>query len=70
MPEFIKDGYNGFLVPKKIEAYIEKINFFKKNRSELIRMGENARKTILEDWTWKKQSERYRNMFNSIFERI
>jgi len=69
MPEFIIDGYNGFIVPKKIDAYVEKINYFKENRDELIRMGNNARKTVLEDWTWTKQSEHYRNMFNSIFER-
>lgn len=69
MPEFIIDGYNGFIVPKKIDAYVDRINFFKNNRDELIRMGENARKTVLEGWTWAKQSEHYRKMFNSIFER-
>jgi glycosyltransferase involved in cell wall biosynthesis len=69
MPEFIKDGYNGFIVPRKIGAYVDKINYFKKNRHELIRMGENARKTILEGWTWKIQAENYRKMFRSIFEK-
>jgi len=69
MPQFIKDGYNGFIVPRKIEAYVEKINYFKNNRSELIRMGNNARKTIEEDWTWEKQSERYRKMFHDILGR-
>jgi glycosyltransferase involved in cell wall biosynthesis len=68
MPELIKDGYNGFLVPRKIEAYVEKIKYFKNNRDELIRMGNNARKTILEGWTWKHQSENYRKMFRDIFE--
>lgn len=67
MPEFIEDGYNGFIVPKSIDAYVEKIDYFKKNRKELIRMGENARKTVLENWTWKKQSENYREMFRKIF---
>jgi glycosyltransferase involved in cell wall biosynthesis len=69
MPEFIKDGYNGFIVPKNVDAYVEKINYFRENRDELIRMGENARKTVLEGWTWAKQSEHYRKMFHSIFER-
>jgi spore maturation protein CgeB len=69
MPQLIKDGYNGFIVPKKIGAYVEKIRYFKKNRDELIRMGENARKTILEGWTWEKQSENYRKMFRKIFEK-
>lgn len=67
MPEFIEDGYNGFIVPKKINAYVEKINYFKNNRDELIRMGENARKTVEEGWTWKIQSENYRKMFRTIF---
>lgn len=68
MPEFIKDGYNGFIVPRKIGAYVEKIRYFQNNRKELIRMGNNARKTILEGWTWEKQSENYREMFRNIFE--
>lgn len=67
MPEFIIDGYNGFLVERKIGAYVDKIRYFQKNRSELIRMGNNARKTILENWTWKKQAENYRSMFKTIF---
>jgi glycosyltransferase involved in cell wall biosynthesis len=68
MPELIKDGYNGFIVPRKIGAYVEKIKYFKENRDELIRMGENARKSILAEWTWKHQSERYRSMFKDIFD--
>lgn len=67
MPNLIKDGYNGFIVPRKIDAYVEKINYFKNNRDELIRMGNNARKTIEEGWTWKIQSENYRRMFREIF---
>jgi len=67
MPEFIIDGYNGFLVPRKIGAYVDKIRYFQQNRNELIRMGNNARKTIEEGWTWKIQSENYRKMFRSIF---
>ena len=67
MPEFIKDGYNGFLVDRKIGEYVNKIKYFKNNRKELIRMGNNARKTVLEDWTWKKQAENYRKMFKKVF---
>ena len=66
MPEIIKDGYNGFLVEKNVDAYVEKIEYFKNNRDELIRMGRNARKSILNGWTWKEQSENYRTMFRTI----
>jgi glycosyltransferase involved in cell wall biosynthesis len=67
MPELIVDGWNGFIVPRKIGAYIEKIKYFKENRDELIRMGKNARKSIEEGWTWKIQAENYRKMFKDIF---
>ena len=67
MPEFIKDGWNGFLVERKISAYVEKLKYFQNNRDELIRMGINARKTVEREWTWKIQSENYRSMFRKIF---
>jgi glycosyltransferase involved in cell wall biosynthesis len=67
MPEFIRDGYNGFLVDKNINAYVEKITYLKNNRDKLIEMGNNARKTVEEGWTWKIQSYNYRNMFREIF---
>ncbi len=66
MPEFIKDGWNGFLVDKEIGAYVEKIKWLKKNRSKMIEMGENARKTVEKSWTWGMQSENYRQMFKEV----
>lgn len=69
MPEFIENGYNGFLVEKKVDAYVEKINYLRNNRDKLIEMGQNARKTVEEDWTWKIQAERYRVMFRDALER-
>jgi glycosyltransferase involved in cell wall biosynthesis len=46
MPELIKDGYNGFLVERKVGAYVEKLEYLRKNRDHLVEMGKNARKTI------------------------
>lgn len=63
MPEFIVDGYNGFLVEKKIGAYVEKIKWFKANPEKVVEMGKNARQTAIDGWTWKIQSENYRKMF-------
>jgi glycosyltransferase involved in cell wall biosynthesis len=70
MPEFIVDGYNGFLVPRNIEAYVEKLLYLKHNRTHLVEMGKNARKTIETGWTWKIQAENYRKMFRSIINSI
>jgi glycosyltransferase involved in cell wall biosynthesis len=66
MPEFIVDGYNGFLVKKDVNEYIDKLNYLNENREMLKIMGENARKTIEDGWTWKIQSDNYRQMFKDI----
>ncbi len=63
MPEFIKNGVNGFLVEKKINNYVKKIKWFRSHKEEMSEMGKNARRTIEEEWTWKIQSEKYRKMF-------
>jgi spore maturation protein CgeB len=66
MPELIKDGYNGFLVDREVDKYVEKLLYLKNNRDKLIEMGKNARKSIEEGWTWKIQAENYRKMFQTI----
>ena len=66
MPEFIKDGWNGFLVDRSLKSYIDKLEYLDKNRDHLVEMGKNARKTIEEGWTWKIQAENYRKMFKEI----
>jgi len=63
IPEFVKDGVNGFLVERKVEAYVDKLNWLKTHREECKQMGIEARKTIEEGWTWKIQTENYRKMF-------
>lgn len=66
MPEFIKNGYNGFLVDLNVESYVEKLKYLNENRDKLKEMGANARKTVEEGWTWKIQAENYRKMFHEI----
>lgn len=66
MPEFIKDGINGFLVEKKIDDYVEKIEWCRKNKSKVAKMGMEARKTVEKEWTWAIQAERYRKMFREV----
>ena len=67
MPEFIQDGVNGFLLDKRdVSAYIERLNLLNNDRELLKKMGENARKTVEREWTWKHQAEGYRRMFKSI----
>lgn len=66
MPEFIKDGVNGFLVPRKSPAYAEKLRRLVKDRKLLAEMGKQARATVEEQWTWEIQAENYRKMFREV----
>jgi len=52
MPELIQNGVNGFLVKPIVEDFTEKILYLKNNPTVLAQMKIDARKTILEDWTW------------------
>jgi glycosyltransferase involved in cell wall biosynthesis len=70
MPEFIQDGVNGFLIERKVEDYVEKLNYLKNNKELCYEMGQNARKTIEEGWTWTIMAENYRSMFWDILKKI
>jgi glycosyltransferase involved in cell wall biosynthesis len=70
MPEFIVDGYNGFLINRDVKEYVEKLKLLNEDKELCYEMGQNARKTIEENWTWKIQAENYRRMFWDILGKI
>jgi glycosyltransferase involved in cell wall biosynthesis len=66
VPEFA-NGVNGVVVKKRdITNYIDIINHLKDKRSRVIEMGNHARETVVNGWTWAHQSENYRSMFRSV----
>lgn len=68
VPEFIKDGYNGFIVNLDVDEYIEKINWMKNHPKETEKMGKEARKTVLDGWTWKHSIAYEKNALDTILE--
>lgn len=50
-PEFVTNGYNGFVVEKKVDAYVEAIRWFRNNPDKVYEMGQNARAEIERAWT-------------------
>jgi len=69
MPEFIENGKEGFLIPRKIEAYVEALNWMKNNPIKCERMGIRARKKIEEEWCWKETLNRYeRSALKAVLE--
>ena len=70
MPEFIKKGVNGMLLPDlKIRRYVNKLSWLKNNQKRAWEMGKEARKTILNDWTWLKViNNNERNIFRKVID--
>lgn len=57
---FIEDGFNGlFYKAGDIEDLILKIKYLKDNPHESLRMGENGRRRVIEEWNSEKQQEKY-----------
>jgi glycosyltransferase involved in cell wall biosynthesis len=52
--QVIKNGDNGILLSKK-DDFIERLKFFSENKSELARMGKNANKFVLENFSVTEQ---------------
>lgn len=68
IPEQIQNGYNGFLVEvKNIEMLSEKIDYLLRNETEMIKMGKNGRKKIIEDHlSWEGYAKRVNNIYQEL----
>lgn len=67
MPEIVDNGKNGFIVPPNDPKSLEeKIRYFLNNPEESKRMGDNARKKILEDFTWDAVAKRCLKGYNEL----
>lgn len=66
VPEFIEHGVNGFLLEKDFQIYVDTLKWLKNHRKECREMGKQARETVKQNWTWKIQSENYRNLFEFV----
>jgi teichuronic acid biosynthesis glycosyltransferase TuaC len=68
IPEQLKDGYNGFLVePKNPDMLAEKIIYLLDNENEMIRMGKNGRKRIIEmGWTTEEYAKKIVDIYKKL----
>jgi len=67
IPLAVKDGVNGlFIRPRNSKEIVEKVNFLLKNDEIRQKMGERARKTILERFSWEKIARRYERIYEEF----
>jgi glycosyltransferase involved in cell wall biosynthesis len=67
--EVVRDGIEGFVIkPKDVDSLKEKIEYFYSNPDEIRRIGKNARKRIISNFTWEHYSKRVADAYEHIYE--
>lgn len=63
----VKDGYNGYLVrPRNATEIAEKVNKLLADKALRDRMGERARQTVIERFTWDKVTKRFERLYEKF----
>lgn len=64
IPLAVKDGVNGFFVrPRNVKEIAEKVNILLSNEQLRKKIGERARQTIVERFTWEEIAVRFERMY-------
>jgi len=67
IPEAIEDGRNGILIEPDVDEIIEKIECLLENREFAEELGENAKKTAEEKFTWEKTINKFVEIYSKIY---
>jgi len=71
IPEMVKDGETGFVISSfNPEDYAEKVKLLLKNNTLRWKLGENARKRVLSQFTWEKVTDKIINGIQNYFNNI
>lgn len=68
MPEFVRDGENGFFVTRNVADVASKLGRLRDDPELREAMGHSARATA-EAWDWRHQARRYAEMFAAVLAR-
>ncbi len=63
IPEAIKDGVNGILVESDENKIAEQIDYLITNKEIAQKLGEEAKKSAIERFTWKKTADKYIDLY-------
>ncbi len=63
--ELINDGENGFLVEPTVDAFAERLFWCREHPDQVRAMGDAARQTVVDHWTWKRRAQVYAQLFEA-----
>lgn len=67
IPLMVKENFNGLFVrPRNPKEISQKVNFLLRNDAIRIRMGNKARLTVEEKFTWERIAGKYERMYQQF----
>ncbi len=63
IPELIESGHNGILVEPSVDEIACAIDYLLQNRGIAARLGENARRTAKNKFTWEKSANKFLELY-------
>lgn len=70
IPSLVDEGNTGFLIsPGDLKALVEKLGTLIRDRELASHFGQNARKKIIEKFSWQKQADQYDKILRSTMVR-
>ena len=65
--EYVVDGQNGFFIPKKNpNKLLKKLEYLKNNPVARAKLGKNARKTIVDNYSWEKTGKGIKEVIDGL----
>lgn len=66
LPEVVKDGKTGFVLPLEPKFWAEKINLLAKNEKLRSNMGKSAREYVLKNFSWEQAAKKQLAAFQKL----
>jgi glycosyltransferase involved in cell wall biosynthesis len=66
IPEVIEDGKNGLLVDSEPKIIAQRIIELAGNKELMGKLGENAQKTVMDDFDWEDATEEFMNVYKKV----
>lgn len=64
IPLAVKDGFNGFFVrPRNSAEIVDKVNQLLDNEKVRLKMGDNARRSVEQKFSWKTISQKFEHIY-------
>jgi glycosyltransferase involved in cell wall biosynthesis len=63
----IKHKYNGMLAtPNDVESLRQQLEFLIENKDKALKIGENGRKTVVENFTWENSASKVKEIYHEM----